>query len=353
MRLINRISQTRNLYKNWLPVSFNIYRHRGKQKEIKVILKDGISCNVDRHDAYILARYYDVLPNIELSVDNLSRGLVTLKREKENGFRNIDLPINVLQILYELREKEMIQFDREFYGLMEKGILKFRYKNKPITLKIIKHGHSNGPVVEVFVEEAYKSLNLNSAIVVDVGANIGDSSIYFVLNNAKRVISLEPYPFSYDMLLENITINRVDKEVIAFNAAYGIDGLVKVSDGITNGSTPLIEGGNKEVRLMSLQTIISENNIPINETLCLKMDCEGGEASLLKESISVLKRFDRMLIEYHDKYQGTLHIRIKEKLEMAGFETMFTGPFKTENSLNMGGKMQTGIIFAEKAEGIN
>lgn len=34
-------------------------------------------------------------------------------------------------------------------------------------------------------------------MVIDVGANIGNSAIYFLVNGASRVFAFEPYEFSY------------------------------------------------------------------------------------------------------------------------------------------------------------
>ena len=49
---------------------------------------------------------------------------------------------------------------------------------------------------ENFIKEQYKWLDVEGKNVVDVGANIGDTAIYFALKGAKHVYAFEPYPYS-------------------------------------------------------------------------------------------------------------------------------------------------------------
>jgi predicted O-methyltransferase YrrM len=44
------------------------------------------------------------------------------------------------------------------------------------------------PILEIFEEDMYEILDVKGKIVVDVGAYIGDSAIYFALKGAKRAI---------------------------------------------------------------------------------------------------------------------------------------------------------------------
>jgi hypothetical protein len=45
-------------------------------------------------------------------------------------------------------------------------------------------------MVEVFVDEEWGFLDVNGRVVVDVGAFVGDSSIYFALKGAKKSLQL-------------------------------------------------------------------------------------------------------------------------------------------------------------------
>ena len=45
---------------------------------------------------------------------------------------------------------------------------------------------------------------LEGRTVIDIGANIADSSIYFAFEDAAHVIALEPYPTNYRIAKKNI-----------------------------------------------------------------------------------------------------------------------------------------------------
>jgi len=50
--------------------------------------------------------------------------------------------------------------------------------------------HKDGDIGGVFALEEYKIIKPENEIVVDIGASIGDSSMYFALNGASYVIAL-------------------------------------------------------------------------------------------------------------------------------------------------------------------
>ena len=80
----------------------------------------------------------------------------------------------------------------------------------------------------------YKFLEpIKGNTVIDIGANIGDSTVYFAIKEARTVLALEPYKYSYNMLVENIRINDL-KNVITINAGYGKDGIIELEDIVTN-----------------------------------------------------------------------------------------------------------------------
>ena len=92
------------------------------------------------------------------------------------------------------------------------------YKEVPILLDPARYSDPDA----VFFNEEYKFLNVKDKDVIDVGMNIGDSPIYFSLNGAKRVIGLEPYPYSFSFAEKNVKLNEINN-IILLNAGYGKD----------------------------------------------------------------------------------------------------------------------------------
>ncbi|MGC9108154.1 MAG: FkbM family methyltransferase [Infirmifilum sp.] len=75
--------------------------------------------------------------------------------------------------------------------------------------------------LENFLDGDYNDLDVKDHVVVDIGAGIGDTVIYFALRGARKVIALEPYPALYSIALRNIEANNVGNRVQLLNAGLG------------------------------------------------------------------------------------------------------------------------------------
>jgi len=56
----------------------------------------------------------------------------------------------------------------------------------------VRFRHTYRSILEVFDYGEYEPLSVEGRVVVDVGAFVGDSAIYFALKGARRVIAIEP-----------------------------------------------------------------------------------------------------------------------------------------------------------------
>ena len=206
-------------------------------------------------------------------------------------------------------------------------------------------GVNNGSIRDIFVDNVYHRLPVKGKTVVDVGANIADSSIYFATHGAYRVIGLEPFPKNYELAQKNIEYNKLSNKVtillagcgtnkreIGIDPAYerGIDSILKDFD------------GGIKVPLLTLDNVLDTHRDVIrNTSVVLKMDCEGCEyETILSAAGSTLKKFSHIIIEYHFGYKN-----LKEKLEKNNFKVSVTRPniYTLERS-----KHQEGYVFAEK-----
>lgn len=60
-------------------------------------------------------------------------------------------------------------------------------------------------------------------VVYDIGANIGNHTVYFAHHaSAARIFSFEPVPANYRMLVKNIENNRLDGQVTAYITLLGL-----------------------------------------------------------------------------------------------------------------------------------
>jgi len=196
----------------------------------------------------------------------------------------------------------------------------------------------------VFINNDYKWVPVKGKIVVDVGANIGDLSIYFCLNGAEKVISIEPFPHYYKILIQNIEENNYQNKIIPINAIMGNEVRrvkMNVNKEMTTGIQAELTNNGKEIDLINLECIINSYNI---NNGALKMDCEGCEYdSILSSNDTTLRHFEYIMPEYY--YGNSVSIK---KLKESGFKVKSTRPkfsySRCANNLNM----LTGYIFARR-----
>lgn len=243
--------------------------------------------------------------------------------EFRNG-KSILLPFGLISSLKGLGEINVNSRDaiiNSFEFDRNSGILKFLFKGKIVKLKFFENTVMNGEFTSFLGDYDFLEPIKNN-IVVDIGANIGDSSISFAIEGAKKVVAIEPYPYSYNWAVENVKLNNLENKIEIINAGYGEHGSIEIDDRVSNIGTVLkaTEGG-KKVDLLSLDNILLNYIKLLEGELLLKMDCEGCEYNILNESNDVLRKFNWIVIEYHNGYEN-----IKTKLEGVGFNVKFTKP---------------------------
>lgn len=200
----------------------------------------------------------------------------------------------------------------------DKDAIVFTYKGN--NLKFYS-ANDNGSIGDVFALKELDVLDVRGKAVVDIGANIGDSSIFFSINGASKVLAIEPFPRTYKNLEANIKENRlidgVDN-IVPLNAALGIDSekTIRLSAELTNTvgkmATDIPHG--TEIRCMTLAEIF--NIYDLNDA-AVKIDCEGCEYEVIQSlNKDISDRIQSFLIEYHEGAE-----KIKSKLQEHGFLT--------------------------------
>ena len=86
---------------------------------------------------------------------------------------------------------------------------------------VLKKWKDSVSVKEIFFENEYNALEVKDKIVLDIGANVGDSSILFSRLGAKKVIALEPQREFFNRCKKNIEINNLEEKIEIHNA--GLD----------------------------------------------------------------------------------------------------------------------------------
>ena len=202
---------------------------------------------------------------------------------------------------------------------------------------------NNGDIGTVFFQEGYQTLPVNDRTVIDIGASIGDTAIYFALKGAKKVIALEPFLSNYELAKKNTIENKLDSKIHLLLAGCSNKNekiIISETEVASQSDISKSKQGN-EISLMSLEEILNQFNV---DSAILKMDCEGCEYdSILDSPKEVLQKFDFIFIEYHYGY-----INLKEKLEQCGFEVSISPPTFFNNPHAKIPKTYLGDMYAKK-----
>jgi FkbM family methyltransferase len=179
--------------------------------------------------------------------------------------------------------------------------------------------HGTLELKEVFVNKTYGKIKCEDAVVVDVGAFIGDSSIFFARNGAKTVVAFEPTPPLFAILRKNVALNGYERVIYTKNEAisdfYGVTKIRYNPDVPGSSSVTLSEGSHVfTVPSIPLSAVIND----LGKVDLLKMDCEGCEYKALREARkgNVLKHVRMIILEVHHEVRSLLHLLQNEGFKL-------------------------------------
>ncbi len=138
---------------------------------------------------------------------------------------------------------------------------------------------------EIFIRKAYGVDYFIGKNVIDVGASIGDTALYYVSNGASNVFGFEMDKERYDLCVKNIQLNSMSSRIKIFNE-------------------PACSN--------SIRELILEKDL---HNIAVKLDCEGCEFEIIENlTQDIFDRIDYIAMEYHsDPYN------IIQKLTETGF----------------------------------
>ena len=290
--MINKIKKalnTRFYFDNWFSL---LVRYTLNRVGFNVKLKAKINDCVFRIDPGIFARF----------VSRASRGLIKSARCYDDK-----LLINGIQV----NDITDVIYNTETWA----KVLGWIYDEscKCWVKENVKFLHMYEPIHEVFEFGEYSFIDVKERIVVDIGAFVGDSTIYFAVKGAKRIIAIEPHPKAFEELVSNIKLNGLETIVIPINAAVASKaGEICIEENIdvrtTGGKyyriTDLRRNNCVSIPAITLENIIEKYVAPYNEALVLKMDCEGCEYDVILNDYEHIRVFDAIIFEYHAYITG-------------------------------------------------
>lgn len=200
------------------------------------------------------------------------------------------------KILWSIKiKKRLFQYQKEF----SQSVLGY---------KVSTYGYQAFRILfnEVFIKQDYYfDAKTDSPLIIDCGANIGMSVLYFkILYPKSKIIAFEPSPLAFKLLEKNVKQNKLQNVTLVNSALSDSDGdmtfYVHNYKGSLTSSLDPIRGGKNEltVKVERLSTYLKDRNCDL-----VKMDVEGGEWGILRDLVQskTLGKTQNYLIEYHHR----------------------------------------------------
>lgn len=150
---------------------------------------------------------------------------------------------------------------------------------------------------EVWFDETYRlPFDIEVGRVIDLGANIGLTSVYFAKKyGVGTIIAVEPNPANALLAKRNLEQNGIAFHLV--EAAIGpSDGVAYFMDA-AESNLGYVSNQGREVRMISMRTLCSEFNL--DGVDLLKIDIEGGEQALLTNQTGWINKVGAIIAEFH------------------------------------------------------
>lgn len=219
-----------------------------------------------------------------------------------------------------------------FFKKGAQGVHIVHVRRPPVRIKV--RGRMDvWAVKETFLDRFYTRHGVeveDGWTIMDVGAGMGDFSIYAAYGRPNAVVyAYEPFIESYQLLIQNITLNAIDNVIAFQRALWGESGLLAldlsggeplqiISQGV---DASLANQGKVTVKALSLQDCLEGQGI--ERVDLMKLDCEGAEYEiLLQASRQTLEKIERLVMEYHDIGEDHNHQILTRFLEDEGYSVI-------------------------------
>jgi len=298
---LRAIQGARVMFRNWLPVLARFTIHKFgltdvTDAEVTVKCRNGGVIQIPLSTLRVLLYAWKI--GLTATVDCTTGRVILLHHDQVDG----DFNIAITSLDRLTTEHAVLNAVKN--GWVFDGTYWRRYINGK---GVVTFWHMYGPLLEVFDNEEFRHVNVKGMDVVDIGAFVGDSAIYFALRGAKRVIAVEPHPVAYVEMHTNIDVNKLANVVIPVNAGLASKpgviciGDVTVTGTVTTHHTPVGHGGvdcDDEAPAVTLGELMEKYDIQPSRTV-LKMDCEGCEYDVIMNDYEHVRLFRELIFEHH------------------------------------------------------
>lgn len=183
-------------------------------------------------------------------------------------------------------------------------------------------------------------------LFVDVGANVGSYTVLAGGALGAKCLSIEPIPDTFEHLIDNIYLNRINENVIALNIGVGeTEGTLRFTSSLDAMNHVLTDGESDVdsivVPVKTLSSIVSDE-----QPVLIKVDVEGLETAVVAGSGDVFKKESLAAVIMELNGSGMRYGYDEKKLHAKmleyGFKTFAYSPMDREMILLDGKNTESG-----------
>lgn len=234
-------------------------------------------------------------------IQQLKSQLLNIKRNNKSDTSNIELSevcTDVSKFMQKITgESELLEIDTK----------RFRYNQDVYNILHVKEDYIPYRIekdlgfYELNFLEILQFFHEKNQVIIDVGANIGNHTIFFSKVMGAEVAAIEPEPHNHLLLWSNTIINDIEEDVHLYRYAIGEeDGSMTIEMNVESnfGSFTRDVKANPNGKQLSLSRKVSVPVLTLDKTLIditknkkisiIKIDVEGMEIEVLRGASQII-----------------------------------------------------------------
>lgn len=154
-----------------------------------------------------------------------------------------------------------------------------------------------------------------NSVFIDIGANIGNHTLFMAAKTQARVFAFEPNKKNYYRLERNIKLSKLTANVESHNIAIGKKTATVRSVILSHENTgsaivqQTTENDKNGVDLVRLDDFLAVNPVIFGGELVVKIDVEGMEVDVLEGMINTIEKYKPVIICEASSDKNTVLIR--------------------------------------------
>jgi len=220
---------------------------------------------------------------------------------------------------------------------IKQQVIHFEFKQERLSMTSDHTTPLYDTIAEIVEHDCYQFgqidfSNSADALVLDIGAQIGTASVVLSRLHRGKILCFEPVPANCRLLQMNLDANKVANAVVVPAAITDRDGFAEFEidpkssvAGRAAGlmaTDPRVFSQSLRAKSVTLRTALQE--FPNQMIHLIKLDCEGGEYSIVEQlTPDLLPRVRHLTFEVHD-LGPTRNVRVMTaKLQRLGFRVLY------------------------------